>query len=264
MKKEDCGMMIQPYLMRECEGYHQVMINNYGISHFYELMTGEHPCEDVKAVPDGCVDLLFSLDQDQVHTYIGGTVFRAKKWPLMKNTRYFGVRFEPGKCKLPKDLSIEEIIDDDLLIDGNAFGDFLQEEIADQNSMEKRMETFLKQYCEKLAKDEKSFSLEDYIRMRIQGKKGNLSIRDLEGETGYSACYIRRVFKKVHGISPKVFGEFVRFQNLIQKMEKNGKRMSMEELAVECGYYDQSHMTRDFKKFAGMTPEAYLRKWKKK
>ena len=29
MKKEDCEMMIQPYLMRECEDYHQVVINNY-------------------------------------------------------------------------------------------------------------------------------------------------------------------------------------------------------------------------------------------
>ena len=57
MKKEDCEMMIQPYLMRECEDYHQVVINNYGISHFYELTTGENLYEDVKAVPDGCVDL---------------------------------------------------------------------------------------------------------------------------------------------------------------------------------------------------------------
>ena len=38
----------------------------------------------------------------------------------------------------------------------------------------------------------------------------------------------------------------------------------MEELAIECGYYDQPHMTRYFKKFAGTTPEAYLREMEEK
>ena len=39
-------------------------------------------------------------------------------------------------------------------------------------------------------------------------------------------------------------------------MEK--EKIGLEELAVECGYYDQSHMIKDFKNFSGVTPEAYL------
>ena len=30
------------------------------------------------------------------------------------------------------------------------------------------------------------------------------------------------------------------------------------ELALDYGYYDQSHLTHDFKEFAGLTPHAYL------
>lgn len=33
---------------------------------------------------------------------------------------------------------------------------------------------------------------------------------------------------------------------------------SLAEVAVECGYYDQSHMTNDFKNFLGNTPAQYL------
>jgi len=28
-------------------------------------------------------------------------------------------------------------------------------------------------------------------------------------------------------------------------------------IALDCGYYDQSHLIRDFREFAGMSPEQY-------
>ena len=98
--------------------------------------------------------------------------------------------------------------------------------------------------------------MEEYIRNRIYESKGNISIGTLAEETGYSECYIRRIFGKIHGISPKVFEKFVRFQNTLNLMEK--EKIGLEELAAECGYYDQSHMIKDFKNFSGVTPEAYM------
>ena len=47
-------------------------------------------------------------------------------------------------------------------------------------------------------------------------------------------------------------------QNLLKQMDVMGKSSEMEEMALSCGYYDQSHMIKDFKSFAGMTPEIYL------
>ena len=33
--------------------------------------------------------------------------------------------------------------------------------------------------------------------------------------------------------------------------------MRYDELALECGYYDEAHMMKEFKNYAGMTLEQY-------
>lgn len=263
MEKEvPYDVMVQPYVSMYTSKYHSMVQRKYGISHFYEF-TIEHESEkQIQAVPDGSVDLLFDIGQNNVRTYIGGTVLQAKNWPLTEGKTYFGVRFQPGKCILPKELAIQQIIDKDLEIDGNNFGDHLTEELQEQDSLRNRAHIFLKKYLvnqeEGFQQNDLTMLLENYIQRRIYESHGNISIKQLADETSYTECYIRRVFKKVHGISPKVFERFVRFQNLLKQMDVMGKSSEMEEMALSCGYYDQSHMIKDFKSFAGMTPEIYL------
>ncbi len=49
-----------------------------GISHFYEFSLGQGKTHELKAVPDGSIDLLFNIGSDKVTTYISGTVFGVK------------------------------------------------------------------------------------------------------------------------------------------------------------------------------------------
>ena len=95
------------------------------------------------------------------------------------------------------------------------------------------------------------------MRQRIYATGGNISIQMLSRETGYSEAYIRRIFKQIHGISPKEFERFIRFQAFLQEISDSPKERGSEEIALNCGYYDQSHMMKDFKKFSGMTPDGY-------
>ena len=262
MIKEEINVInpLQPYVIARSEDYKEVAINKYGISNFYEFKIREEFENKLQAVPDGSVDLLFTIGSKDVKTYIGGTVLEAKNWPLYDGRTYFGVRFQPGKCILPKELSIKEVVDADLEIDGDYFGSNISEKIAEASSINKRACAFLEKYMNLYENEEISFTnnLEVYIRNEIYKSKGNISIKELSNDTGYSECYIRRIFEKKHGISPKVFEKFVRFQNVLNCINKKSQNYTIEDIALDCGYYDASHMMKDFKCFTGITPESYF------
>ena len=87
---------------------------------------------------------------------------------------------------------------------------------------------------------------------------GLLSIRELSGQLGLSARQLERRFRHAVGISPKLFCRMQRFQQVFQSME--GANSNWVETAVNCGYYDQAHLIRDFREFSGATPTALLDK----
>lgn len=259
---------MQPYLRLQTKNYQMILSGEAGISHFYEFTMKSGKQEAIQAVPDGSVDLLFSMGEKDVHTYIGGTVLKVKNWPMEADRLYFGVRFQPGRCKLPKELSIQDVVNNDLEIRGDCYGIDLLSRLWEEQNLDGRARIFMESY-QNVVKNERhsetGLPLETYICKRIYETKGNISIRELSGEMGYSECYIRRAFGKVHGISPKLFEKFVRFQNALGQMDlflKRARRISFDELALACGYYDQSHMIKDFKTFCGVTPEAYTKMMK--
>ncbi len=251
-------MPLQPYVVLQSDAYRRISHTELGISHFYEFTISEGKKHSVYSVPDGSIDLLFNIGSNEVQTYLSGTVFRAKPWELGEEHTCFGVRFQAGHGVLPREMTIDMLVNQDLKIDGNLFGDHLAERIALAQNMKERIHIFKNAY-ERLVQENTDTSLkaniDAYIRNRICACKGNISIEELAHETGYSACYIRRIFKQFHGISPKQFAQFMRFQYLLQVLKKDRNRY--EEIALDCGYYDEPHMMKDFKCYTGVTLERY-------
>jgi len=64
----------------------------------------------------------------------------------------------------------------------------------------------------------------------------------------------RRRFEASVGIAPKMFERIRRFQKALASLGS----LPLAELAANCGYYDQSHLIRDFRQFAGAPPSALL------
>lgn len=260
MPREKKLTPVQPYLMIDAEDYKGLEAKEMGISNFYEFNVKEDGSADFQAVPDGSTDVVFGIGKKDVKLYIGGTVLAAKQWEFEQGRTYFGARFLPGKCLLPKDLSMREIVNHDIELDSNAYGSHLAEMIAQGRDINQRSEVFVEYFrgqMQEQEEHEKSSMLECYVRNRIYESSGNVTISQLAQETGYSECYVRRVFEKEHGISPKVFERFVRFQNMLNEINADPDQSDIERLALECGYYDQSHMMKDFKTFTGTTPEKY-------
>ncbi len=251
---------IQPFLKRSVKNYEQLAVKHGDISFCYAFTMDcsmEHKCN---SVPDACVDILFSAGEHGAHTTIGGTVFQAKDWNIGDDNQYFGVRFFPGRGVLPNGLTMEMVVDQDLVVDGNIFGESLPEQIMEAKSLEEKTKIFQKAYDELVDKhmtDAGKENIVNYMRKRIIENRGALLIGDLSEETNYSEAYLRRVFKEYEGISPKQFAKYIRFQNLLQEMKNSDNRL--DELALACGYYDEAQMMHEFKNYVGLTVQQYTK-----
>ena len=81
--------------------------------------------------------------------------------------------------------------------------------------------------------------------------------RELAREAGLSEKRFIDVFRFEVGLKPKLFNRIRRFQRVLAKV-RPGATLDWAELAVEQGYFDQSHLIRDFVAFSGCTPTEYV------
>jgi AraC-like DNA-binding protein len=96
-----------------------------------------------------------------------------------------------------------------------------------------------------------------WLRQQLIGSRGQARVEPLMDETGWSRRHVTEHFRRQLGITPKAYARLLRFQQataLLMQPKTNG---SLADVAMSAGYYDQSHLTRDFAALAGMTPGAY-------
>jgi transcriptional regulator GlxA family with amidase domain len=65
------------------------------------------------------------------------------------------------------------------------------------------------------------------------------------------------VFTAQVGLTPKQFCRVLRFQHVRQFVHQ-ASTLNWAQLALACGYCDQSHLIRDFQEFSGLRPTEYL------
>ena len=75
---------------------------------------------------------------------------------------------------------------------------------------------------------------------------------------GMSYRQLSRLFQERLGFGPKPLARLGRFQRALRALEGPGPR-SVAAAAVRTGYFDQAHLARDFRLFAGVAPARYLR-----
>jgi AraC-like DNA-binding protein len=82
----------------------------------------------------------------------------------------------------------------------------------------------------------------------------DISVRELAAATGLSPYYFIRVFNGQVGLTPHAYLTQVRVQQA-QCLLMSGETPSQAALSV--GFFDQSHLTRHFKRITGVTPGCY-------
>lgn len=97
-----------------------------------------------------------------------------------------------------------------------------------------------------------------WAAQRIAADGGRTDLAQLAQEIGFSHKHMIARFHDQLGVPPKVWARLQRFDLLRRELRRTGERRSWAELALTCGYYDQSHMSRDIKQFTGESPRAML------
>jgi AraC-like DNA-binding protein len=82
-----------------------------------------------------------------------------------------------------------------------------------------------------------------------------LSVTELAARLSVSERQLRTLFTNGIGVSPKHFARINRVRQVLSRTDD----APLAEIATGTGYYDQSHMTADFRSLMGVPPTSYLR-----
>jgi AraC-like DNA-binding protein len=88
---------------------------------------------------------------------------------------------------------------------------------------------------------------------RLVATGGRASIGGIVSEVGCSQKHLIAQFREEIGLSPKTLARVLRFGRAVRIIKERGAA-TLAEVALDCGYYDQAHFSRDFHAFAGVTP----------
>jgi AraC-like DNA-binding protein len=96
-----------------------------------------------------------------------------------------------------------------------------------------------------------------WLRRQLAASNGQARVEPLMDETGWSRRHVTERFRRQLGLSPKAYARLLRFEHATSLLGRPAADRTLADVAMEGGYYDQSHLTRDFVALAGMTPGAY-------
>ena len=94
---------------------------------------------------------------------------------------------------------------------------------------------------------------------RLEACGGATGIGALAQAVGWSRKHLVQQFREQVGLPPKTVARILRFGRAVDLLE-GLSALSLAAVAADCGYADQSHMTKDFRRFAGYTPADLARR----
>lgn len=216
-----------------------------------------------RILPDGCVELILNFG-DRFLQHVDGERKRQPRnfivgqmtGPILISASgaigLLGIRFHPGGTRPFLDPPANEITD----------------RVVDLGDLSRSFERSLLRACEPAVDmDQKIAAVDAFLTSRLNDckfdphllalaasiidRRGLVSVDQLASHAGVSNRQLERRFLQEVGLGPKLLARIVRFQQVFRAVESNS---AWADVAIECGYYDQAHLIRDFNQFAQQTP----------
>lgn len=222
------------------------------------------------SMPDVCPELLFhysgrfdelidnSKSQKSFTAGVHAQTNQSRKFFIDSAFGMFGVSLYPYAIPLLFGISAKELTNEtpDLNSLLKEEGLRLEEEIGNAINSNQRIKIIEKFIVKKLASTHQNSvpvfkAIQDIIET-----KGLITVKKVARNYFLSERQFERKFLHYAGFSPKLFSRIVRFHAAMAQYGTRGK--SLTTIALECGYYDQSHFIHDFQEFSGLNPTYFF------
>jgi AraC-like DNA-binding protein len=243
----------------------------------YEGYVPEHKTERI--LPTGTLELAINLRQNELRFYdaerpedcsrlsgaiVSGASGRGFTPDTPEETFLIGVHFKPGGAfpflGLPAGKLADTHVDLETLWGPSAGR--LRECLCEARTSTERFlllhEALLSRLCHGV---EQHYAVSAALEM-FGKNQARPRVREAAKYLGLSQRRFIQVFKAEVGVTPKLFSRIQRFQQTRTFIQHNPS-LNWAELAVDLGYFDQSHFIREFLEFSGFSPTDYINRNKR-
>ena len=227
-----------------------------------------------RILPTGTFELVFNLHDDELRVYTARDPDRCSRLPGMvvagpyggyfvtdraEDASVMGVHFKPGGAFPFLGPAADELLDTHVSLQ-DIWGRCaleIRERVSAERTAARRFQILQDALLSRLVRRSERhpavLSALDYFRRDPSRAVVGKLARDL----GLSNRRFIDVFNFEVGVKPKLFVRILRFQRVLQQVN-HVPLVDWAQLALEQGYFDQSHLIRDFVAFSGMSPADYL------
>ncbi len=92
----------------------------------------------------------------------------------------------------------------------------------------------------------------------MKERNGLVRVNELADKFNQPSRQLRRNFLKIIGLSPKYYAKIIQLNTALELI-RNNDESKLTELALESGYYDQSHFIKDFHRYLDQNPMQFIK-----
>jgi AraC-like DNA-binding protein len=241
----------------------------------YEGYEPEHQTERI--LPTGTLELVINLRQNELRFYdaerpencsrFSGAVVsgaHGRGFEPTEEAFIIGVHFKPGGAFPFLGVPTCDLADTHVDLEtlwGLSAGR-LRERLCEARTSAERFqllqEALLSRLCHGV---EQHYAVSAALEMFGKNQAGP-TVREAAKYLGLSQRRFIQVFKAEVGMTPKLFSRIQRFQQTRTFIQHNPP-INWADLAVDLGYFDQSHLIREFLEFSGLSPTDYINRHKR-
>ncbi len=206
-------------------------------------------------LPDACIDIVIDFINNTI--CFAGFSKETEEFQLNKDIDYMGVRLKPSIFYLLFNIESDKIMDNQIQF-SNIEKEISINKILDLKNTNERIE-YLKHYLLQKTKEQKEIPFMKIVE-KIYENPNEQSVTDIAKEFGYNERNLYRVFKTNFGVSPKVLLNILRLHLCLTLILEN--KMNLIDIALSCGFYDQSHFIKEIKRYTGISPLKIIDEYK--